>query len=111
MEMRGNCCESPQTSMHKIRHSSRPIVRLTTTFFVSIQGLVKVVLSRIKIPLNLPLHGETFNPLLENGDFGQTELLKSLHQRETDFDVALHVHTSASQESFKRLVLALRPFA
>jgi len=67
MEMRGNCCESPQTSMYKIRHSSRPTVRLTTTFFVSIQGLVKVVLSRIKIPLNLPLHGETFNPLLENG--------------------------------------------
>src|SRR5262249_31467329 len=111
MEMRGNCCESRQTSMHKIRHSSRPIVRLTTTFFVSIQGLVKVVLSRIKIFLNLPLQRETFNPLLENGDFARTGLLKSLHYRETDFDVALHLHTSASQESFKRIVLGLKPFA
>src|SRR5215813_5169232 len=92
MGTRGDCCESQRTHKHKVRYSSRPIV-LTTTFFVSIQGLVKVVLSRIK-SLSIPFtKGDFLSPF---GKWGFWTLAS---------------HTSASQESFKRLVLGLRPSA
>ena len=56
-------------------------------------GVVKVVLSKLKIPLNLPLQRETFkSPLWKRGEggiFGKTALVKSIHQGETDFDVVV----------------------
>jgi len=56
------------------------------------QGLLKVVLSRDKIPLNLPLQRETFkSPLWKRGEggiFRQTGPVKAIHKGKTDFDVA-----------------------
>ena len=57
-------------------------------------GLAKVVISRIEIPLNLPLQRETFKfPLWKMGQggfLGHTGLVKSIYYGETNFDVAVN---------------------
>ncbi len=56
-------------------------------------GSVEVVLTGLKIPLNLPLQRETFNPHFGKGSQGDfwtngTYTINSIHQGERDFDAA-----------------------